>query len=150
MIIDILLYAAAIAIMLVVVSLPAIIGFLLIEVWDFFKTGILVMIVGYILMFTTYFVIGDNDLSGTGEVIGMEFVPTHTESGVRTQTVIIDGNPSIMTLPTNKTKVEAYVIHVRKKKDSKYKRYMLEVTEEEYKKTQLGDEIELSEYEKYD
>lgn len=150
MITEIIITAFLILIVLSILLLPILVGAFISERWNKLILGVTTMIVLYVLMVSTVVVIGSSELTGTGEVIGMEYVPAHNESSIRTQPTVINGKISIITLPSNEYKEEAYVIHVRKKTDSKYKRYMLEVSKEEFEKFNLGQEIDLGEYEKYD
>ena len=150
MILEILKAVFVLILVLVILALPILIAMFIIAVWDKELLGIGVAIIGYAIMFSAVFVIDSSELTGIGEVIGMEYVPPHNETSIRTQPTVINGKTSIITLPSNKHKEEAYVIHVRKKTDSKYKRYMLEVPEEKFEDFELGEEVDLSEYEKYD
>jgi len=150
LILNILILAAAVLLVLAVLVIPILVGLFVMDKWEKTILGYTIIIVGYVLMFSAVFVIQTSELTGTGEIVGMEYVPAHNETSVRTQPTIIDGKTSIITLPSNEYKEEAYVIHVRQKTDSKYKRYMIEVTQEDFENFELGEEINLSEYKKYD
>lgn len=145
----ILWYALSIIIAVVIMALPVIIGWIFSEMMDNGWIMLISMLVGYSLLFGIWMVHEENEMSGTAEVIGMEYIPVHEKSSVRTQPVIIGGKTSIMTMPTSEIKDEAYTIHVRQKSDDNYKRLHLEVSEAEYNSFELGDEINLEDFSKY-
>lgn len=145
----VLMYAIGYIVAILVLLLPTIIGWTLSEKLDNGWVMLISMLVGYSIMAGMWMVYEENELTGTAEVIGMEYIPSHEKSGIRTQPVIVDGKTSIITMPTSEYKEDAYTIHVRKKTDDSYKRLHLEVSESEYESFNIGDEIELSDYEKY-
>ena len=150
MFIKIITLALFIILALIVLAIPFIVGAFIEYKWDNLILAIVVGIVGYTLMISSYVVITEGQLNGEGEIVGIEHIPAHTESSVKTSPVIINGKTSIITTPSEKFKEEAYIIHVRKKTDSKYKRYMLEITKEEFENMELGQKVNLNEYERYD
>ena len=135
---------------LVVLAMPLIIGFFIECKWDNIILTSVVVLIGYILMISGYIVIAGSQLSGEAEVVGLEYIPAHTEQSVKTLPVIINGKTSIVNAPSKDFKEETHVIHVRKKTDSGYKRYMLEIPEEEFENVKLGQKVKLNEYERYD
>lgn len=143
-------YALEFIVAILILLLPTIIGWTLSEKLDNGWIMLFSMLVGYSVIAGMLTVYEENEMTGTAEVIGMEYIPSHEKSGISTQPVIVGGKTSIITMPTSEYKNEAYTIHVRKKTDDSYKRLHLEVGEDEYESFEIGDEIQLSDYEKYD
>lgn len=150
MIIKIITLTLLIILALIILTLPLIIGFFIEYKWDNLVLTTVSIVIGYILMLSCYIVIAGSQLSGEAEIVGIEHIPAHTESTVKTLPVTINGNTSTITTPSKDFKEEVHVIHVRKKTDSGYKRYMLEISEEEFENVKLGQKVKLNEYERYD
>lgn len=135
---------------LIVLAMPLIIGFFVDYKWGNIILSATVVVIGYILMISGYIVISDSHLSGEAEIVGIEYIPAHTKQTVTARPVFIGGKTTVVTVPSKDFKEEAHVIHVRKKTESEYKRYMLEISEEEFENVELGQKVNLSGYERYD
>lgn len=151
MFIKIIILTLIIILALIVLAMPLIIGAFVDYKWGNIILSATVVVIGYILMISGYIVIGGgNQLSGEAEIVGIEYIPAHTKQTVTTRPVVIGGKTSVVTVPSKDFKEEAHVIHVRKKTGSEYKRYMLEIPEEEFENVELGQKVNLSGYERYD